>query len=273
MLLIFSGFHRRYKYISNLLLRKYHDTSIIIQKDFKGDYKGKYDEDERYDIDTIQLFEKHMSDRNKIESIFYPEDEFSIHENTKHIHITSDELSSYKVVNFINKIKPSLVFVFGVGILKSRILNCLNKVKVINLHFGLTPYYRGSNTLLWPLYQQSPGYIGITLHDIDSKIDHGPIYHQQITNFTNTDTIHEIFCKTIIQAAKPTLKLIDLLINNVELDPIHINHTGKLFFNTEFTPNHLRIIYQLIDEGILTKYLDNKSLFRQPKLYSVLNNN
>ena len=34
----------RYKYISNLLLDKYRDSSIVIQKDFKGDYVGKYSE-------------------------------------------------------------------------------------------------------------------------------------------------------------------------------------------------------------------------------------
>ena len=271
MLLIFSGFNRRYKYISNLLLDKYRDSSIVIQKDFKGDYAGKYSEKSGYDVDTIKLFENHMRKRDQTEQTFYPEDKFNFNENTKYIYTTSAELNSDRIIDFIKKIKPSLVFVFGVGLLRSRILNCLGEVKIINLHFGLNPYYRGSNTLLWPLYHQCPGYLGITLHQIDSKIDHGPIYHQQITDFSKTDTIHEIFCKTIRQALKPTLTLVDLLINNVYIEPIRPKHTGKLFFNSEFTPNHLRIVYQLIDEGLLTKYLNNKSLFRKAEIFSVLN--
>ena len=37
MILIFSGFNKRYKYINNILLDKFPGSSIVIQKDFKGD--------------------------------------------------------------------------------------------------------------------------------------------------------------------------------------------------------------------------------------------
>ncbi len=122
----------------------------------------------------------------------------------------------------------------------------------------------------WPLYNQNPAFVGITLHQIDSKVDNGPIYHQQKTIFSHKDSIHEIFCKTILQAAEPATKIIDLLMNGNEIEPIYPNNEGRLFFGKEFNPNHLRIIYQLIEEGMLKNYLDNESLFIQPKLKSVL---
>ncbi len=149
-----------------------------------------------------------------------------------------------------------------------RLLDALKSCVAVNLHFGLTPYYRSSDTLLWPLYLQNPGHIGITLHQIDRRADHGPIYHQQKTVFEKSDSMHDIFCKTIIQAVEPTLKLIDSLMNNIPLDPYVSPSDGKFFLNGEFTPNHLKIIYQLIDEGMLDKYLEGKWLSKELKLYS-----
>ena len=266
MLLIFSGFNKRYKFINNILLNKYDDSSVIIQKDFKGDYKGKYNNNLRYDENTIKIFENHMYNRDITEKYFYQNDKFNFNQQTKYFYTNSKELNSKKIIDFILDVKPSLVFTFGVGILKPAVLNALDGVK----HFGITPYYRGSNTLLWPLYNQNPAFVGITLHQIDSKVDNGPIYHQQKTIFSHKDSIHEIFCKTILQAAEPTTKIIDLLMNGNEIEPIYPNNEGKLFFGKEFNPNHLRIIYQLIEEGMLKNYLDNESLFIQPKLKSIL---
>ena len=189
MILIFSGFNKRYKYINNILLDKFPGSSIVIQKDFKGDHQGKYDNDPQYDRETIELFENHIQERDKTESKFYPEDKFYLNEKTKYLYTTSKELNSEKTIKFVNSLKPKIVFVFGVGLLNNKLLQCFEKTEVINLHFGITPKYRGSNTLLWPLYLNDPGHLGITLHQIDSKVDHGPIYHQQSTKFSKKDSI------------------------------------------------------------------------------------
>jgi|TARA_B100000959_G_scaffold268043_1_gene312291 methionyl-tRNA formyltransferase len=270
MILIFSGFNKRYKYVNNILLDKYPGSSIVIQKDFKGDHKGKYDHNPKYDSETRKLFESHIQERDITESKFYPEDEFHFNKKTKHLYTTSSELNSEKTVKFVDNLTPKAVFVFGVGLLNNRLLQCFEKLEVINLHFGITPKYRGSNTLLWPLYLNDPAHLGITLHQIDSKIDHGPIYHQQSTKFTKNDSIHEIFCKTIIQAVNPTLDLLDRIINKTIPPPVKNTTTGKIYNNDEFTPIHLKTIYKSIKNGLLIKYLEEKSDFDKPKLISVL---
>ena len=273
MILIFSGFNKRYKYINNILLDKFPGSSIVIQKDFKGDHQGKYDNDPQYDRETIELFENHIQERDKTESKFYPEDKFYLNEKTKYLYTTSKELNSEKTIKFVNSLKPKIVFVFGVGLLNNKLLQCFEKTEVINLHFGITPKYRGSNTLLWTLYLNDPGHLGITLHRIDSKVDHGPIYHQQSTKFSKKDSIHEIFCKTIIQAVNPTVDLIEKIINKTISPPIKMSTPGKIYNNNEFTPLHLKSIYKSLKNGLLVKYLDEKSNFEKPKLISVLKQN
>ena len=142
--------------------------------------------------------------------------------------------------------------------------------KIINLHFGLTPYYRGSDTLLFPLYLQHPEHIGATLHEIDTKIDHGAIYHQQRTIFDEKDTMHDIFCKTVIQMAEPTMKLLNLLMSGAELKPYAHKKGGKVFYHGEFTPNHLKVIYDLINAGMIKRYLEGKSRIFDIEIYSCL---
>ena len=267
-LLIFSGANRRYKYIVNAILDKYPGVALVVQENFKGDYKGKYDGSDNFDKDAIKLINSHLEKRDEIEAEYYPEDYFHLKENNKVLYVTSETLNSDKVVKFIEKENPSLVFTFGVGLLKKPVLDALKNCKKINLHFGLTPYYRSSDTLLWPLYMQNPGHIGITLHEIDERVDQGPIYHQQKTEFTKDDSIHDIFCKTIIQAVKPVLKLIDLLLKDTPLKTYTPKTSGKVFLKGEFTPNHLKIIYQLINKGLLKQYLDNKLYTKDIKLFS-----
>jgi len=269
-LLVFSGVNRRYKYIMNKILDIYPNTSLVVQQDFKGDYKGKYDGDDKLDREIINLINSHLEKRDEIEAQYYTEDKFHISKHNKVLYVTSHTLNSDKVVKFVEEVKPSLVFVFGVGFLKKNILEALKNCKIINLHFGLTPHYRGSDTLLWPLYLQNPGHIGITLHQIDEKVDHGMIYYQQKTIYSKEDSLHDIFCKTIVQAVEPTLKLIELLLKNKPLKAFSPKKGGKVFYKGEFTPNHLKVIYELIDNGMITKYLEGKYYTKELELYSCL---
>lgn len=271
-LLIFSGLNRRYKYIVNKLLDKYPNSSLIIQEITKGDYIGKYDDDNnKLDKEAIELINKHLKTRDEVESEYYKEDVFHLDNCNDVLYVNSETLSSDKTVRFINKVWPSVTFSFGVGMIGKKVLDALTDCIAINLHLGLSPYYRSSDTLLWPLYLQNPNHIGITLHQIDQQADHGAIYYQQKTVFAKGDSIHDIFCKTVIQAAQPALKLIDSLIRNIPLKPYISPITGKLFLRGEFTPAHLKIIYQLINKGMLDRYLEGKLLSKELKLYSCFN--
>ena len=267
-LLVFSGANRRYKYIVNKILDKYPNTSLIVQKNVKGHYRGKFDNDKKFDKESVNLLNRHLEMRDKIEAQYYVENEFHINEDNKVLYVTSQTLNSTKVANFIKKVKPDIALSFGISLLKKKTLNILKDFTAINLHLGLSPYYRSSDTLLWPLYLQNPGHIGITLHKIDHTVDNGPIYYQQKTVFNKEDSIHDIFCKTIIQATDPTLKLVDSLMRNARLKTYKSSSKGKKFLNGEFTPDHLKIIYLLIEEGMLEKYLKGMGHSKDLRLYN-----
>ena len=76
--------------------------------------------------------------------------------------------------------------------LKENIIQTLGNIPKINLHLGLTPYFRGSGCNFWPLYLNKPEFIGASIIELDSGIDTGNLIHQFNEVFTSTDTVHTI---------------------------------------------------------------------------------
>lgn len=65
--------------------------------------------------------------------------------------------------------------VFGASYIRGPLCNVLVDRRAINIHMGVSPFYRGSSTNFWALYDEQPEYIGATLHLLTSGLDSGPI--------------------------------------------------------------------------------------------------
>jgi methionyl-tRNA formyltransferase len=55
-----------------------------------------------------------------------------------------------------------------------------------NLHPGYLPWGRGYFPVFWSLWQGTPA--GATLHEMISRVDHGPIVEQERVGYTDADT-------------------------------------------------------------------------------------
>ena len=58
----------------------------------------------------------------------------------------------------------------------------LIKKNAINIHAGLSPYYRGSDCNFWALYDDNPHLVGATIHLLSKGLDNGPILYHAISN-------------------------------------------------------------------------------------------
>ena len=112
-----------------------------------------------------------------------------------------------KIINEINKIKPNLIVSFGCSLIKDPLLKKYKK-KFLNIHLGLSPYYRGSATNFWPFVNNELQFVGVSFLRIDDGIDTGPIIHQIRPDFELGDTIHDVGNKLIIKMADETQKVI-----------------------------------------------------------------
>ena len=121
-------------------------------------------------------------------------------------------ISSKTCLNEIDILNPDLIIVFGSSILKGKIIKKYYK-KILNLHLGLSPYYRGSGTNFFPFVNNQLNYVGSTFMFLDKGIDTGEIIHQEKAMINNkTDNIHTIGFKLI----KRSIKVFSSLILNFE---------------------------------------------------------
>lgn len=68
------------------------------------------------------------------------------------------------------------VVVFGASWLRGAVLARCVERRAINVHLGMSPYYRGSAPNFWAAYDGRPEYVGGTLHALTDSLDAGPIY-------------------------------------------------------------------------------------------------
>jgi len=79
----------------------------------------------------------------------------------------------------MNIIRPALAsdfyIVFGSSFIKGELIEFLVSQRAINIHMGLSPFYRGSSCNFWALYDNKPDYVGATIHLLSKGLDSGGI--------------------------------------------------------------------------------------------------
>ena len=104
---------------------------------------------------------------------------------------------------------------------------------VLNLHTGLSPYYRGGYTNLWPILHNDFGYFGVTVHVMSSGIDSGNIVHTARPTITPDDTYGSVNSKAIVIGTDLMISTINDLQNSSLIAEKQWT-LGKLFHNYHF---------------------------------------
>jgi hypothetical protein len=65
--------------------------------------------------------------------------------------------------------------VFGASYIKGPLAEYLVARRAINIHMGMSPWYRGSSTNFWAMYDRRPQYVGATIHLLSQGLDSGPM--------------------------------------------------------------------------------------------------
>ncbi|MDQ3688733.1 MAG: formyl transferase [Chloroflexota bacterium] len=77
----------------------------------------------------------------------------------------------------LERLAPDIIVINGTRILTAETLTAV-PARFVNVHTGITPRYRGVHGGYWALASSDAGNFGVTLHEVDSGLDTGPILHQ-----------------------------------------------------------------------------------------------
>ena len=124
---------------------------------------------------TVPLFLKLIS-KKRIE-VIYKQYGFS-HEKT--FGFSSKKVStinSMAAIAYIKELNPDLIVLSGTRILSAEVLRTYDG-KILNIHAGITPFYRGVHGAYWALANFDKENCGVTVHLVDAGIDTGGILKQ-----------------------------------------------------------------------------------------------
>lgn len=194
-------------------------------------------------------------DAKIISSFFYEGGKPIELDNNVKIYYVAD-VNDQRVIDMIGECVPDIIAVFGTSMLREPFLRNV-KQRIINVHTGLSPYYRGGQAAFWALYNREPEYIGVTVHYISKGIDSGDIIIQGRPDINSADNLCAIECKLAITAARLLSKAISLIERNADKRVKQVSK-GKLFLSKMFTLDKRMELEKMMEDGLINNYLAKK---------------
>ena len=162
---IFTSNGLRHLYLINKLSTIAKVSAVIETKTlFPGKLKGFFNKSPQH--------KKYFDQVNKSELKFFKNSNH-LKKIDKTLILQQGDLNYLKKKDLGNFLKSDIYLVFGASFIKGWLLKFLKQKKAINIHMGVSPYYKGSSCNFWALYDKNISMIGTTIHYLSEKLDGG----------------------------------------------------------------------------------------------------
>ena len=134
----------------------------------------------------------------------------------KFVSFSFGDLNKKNLNDISEFLKSDLYIVFGSSFIKGKLLNFLVKKKAINIHMGISPYYRGTDCNYWAIKDKNFHLVGSTIHLINNKLDGGKILLYVRPKFNKNPFLFSM------STVKSTVKVIANLIKNKKIKKLKL---------------------------------------------------
>jgi methionyl-tRNA formyltransferase len=252
-ILLITSNHLRHKYIAHCLADVLQLTAVIAEQKPVQIEKPLSLTPENREINDI-----HFKKRSDSEKEFFGQYS-TFPTGVEVLDIANGEVNSVSVQHRIASFNPDYIVLFGSSIIRQPLLEAYPN-RIINLHLGLSPYYRGAATNLFPLYYGQPECVGATIHLATAKVDAGGILYQLRPDLDGSEDLYQLGNKVIQKAGN----VLPMVINNFDkglIQPHGQDLTlGKVYRNRDYQPQMIVDIEHNIREGMIKKYITNKEM-------------
>ena len=204
--------------------------------------------------DESAAIARHFDARDKSENAYFS-DHGQVHAPVRRV--AAGGCNDPVEIEAMRRASPDVVLVFGTGLLKQYLIDSFPQ-RIINIHLGLSPYYRGAGTNFWPLVNGEPEYCGATIHFLDIGVDSGPIITHVRPDIRSGDGPHDIGNKTIVAAADALASAAAAHVR-APLRGILQTGDGRLYRRKDFSARAVERLYANFAAGMIDDYLRNRS--------------
>ena len=261
--LLLIGNHPRHRFLVEPIFKIYSNIKCIVM-DRESYLTGP---NYRYvNNKEKKLIQKHFKIRfEKERDVFGTNDIYSITASENIKKVSKENSNSNEIVNYVTKFKPNVCFIVGYGIISKKLMKILPR-KTINIHLGLSPWYRGAATLFWPTYNMEPWKTGVTFHKINKFADSGDILHQCVPKFDSEWGVIDTSVNAIKHAQKDFKLIAISILNKKKLIFTKQSFVGRSYLTNSFRGTHLIQIYEKFQDKVLKYFMKNKFSFPKVKL-------
>ena len=132
-------------------------------------------------------------------------------------------------------LQSDIYVVFGSSFIKGWLIDFLIEKSALNIHMGLSPYYRGSSCNFWAMYDLLPNYVGATIHYLSKGLDSGPMIFHSVPKFEKEDPF--AFTMKAVKQVQEDLVYYIKNLKQFDITPVDQNRELQLRYtrNSDFT--------------------------------------
>lgn len=249
-IVIITGDQLRHNYFVNRMREAFDVRGVVSEAVYKPKIEGSEKE--------IGVLKRHFQERDQAEEAYFSDDERMKVPAGGRIHIPKGEANSDRVYEWITARDPTYLVLYGSSIIRKRLLETYDQ-HTINMHLGLSPYYRGSGTNFWPLVNGEPELVGVTIHLATLDVDAGAILKQVRPRIAEGDRNHDIGCKAIIAGTAAMIEAIQGYAAG-EIAPRKQEPGGKVYKRADFNALAVERMWRHLDEGMVETYLQDPEI-------------
>ena len=168
------------------------------------------------------------------------------------------EAANAGAYQWITKRSPDYVILFSAGIIREPLLSTYRN-RIINLHLGLTPYYRGSGNAFWPLVLGDPEGLGATVHLVAPELDAGNILGQaRPDGLIESDGPRDVSNKNVLSGFALLVRCIRGYADGTITPQPQKTGIGKVFRLKEYSAEAILTLKENFRNGMMKAYLREK---------------
>ncbi len=252
-IIILTGNELRHNYVrkaiasfSNInVMRSYCEKKIVTTNNIKEVLQNDK---------SLQI--RHLEARDFSEKDFFEPFDRLTKDLSNPVYIKSNEINESHHIKDIIDLNPDVIIAYGCSLIKGDLLTFFKR-RFLNVHLGLSPYYRGVGTNYWPLVNNEPEYVGATFMHIDEGVDTGDIIHQIRAKVFPNDMPHQIGNRLISEIPFTYAAIIE---NIEKIKPIKQPESkadDKYYRRRDFSEVSTQKLYDNFNNGMIENYLKN----------------
>ena len=182
---LFTSNKNRHNYLINLLSTISDELFVIQECDtiFPGVIPGRYQ--------ASPIMKKYFENVNNVEfKLFGNSYVNNLKKNIKILPMLSGDLNKCPIDLLSDFLKSDIYVAFGSSYIKGELIDFLVKQRAINIHAGVSPYYRGRDCNFWALFNNNPHLVGATIHMLSKGLDSGPILYHALSEIKEDPFIY-----------------------------------------------------------------------------------